>query len=116
MPLKKSEMEAHRAAYYALISQAHAAIQQGLVQKAIELASASWEYIDGMMQYERRYESKEFDSVEGIDIVLEYAPLIFDFHILEKMAELLKSQRRIDKNASDDLAAKLDSAKQSMLD
>jgi hypothetical protein len=55
MPLKKSEMEAHRAAYYALVSQARAALQSGLFDKAIEAASASWEYIDGMMQYERMF-------------------------------------------------------------
>ena len=115
MPLKKSEMEAHRAAYYALIS-ARAALQQGLYHKAIDEASASWEYIDGMMQYERRYESKEFESVEGIDIVLEFAPLVFGFQSLEKLDELLRSQRRIDKHSSDDLAARLDSARQSLRD
>jgi hypothetical protein len=114
MPMKKSEMEEHKAAYHLLVSGARSAIAQKDFSTAIGLATKSWKYVDGMMQFERKYEAKEFDSVEGIDIVLAYAPLVFDFESLNELGELLKSQRRIDKHASDDLAGKLDHAKGSM--
>src|SRR5262245_15059909 len=111
MVLKKAEMEFHRDEYYALIGSARQALQQGTHVKAIELAVSSWEYIDGMMQFERRYESKTFDSIEGIDIVLNFAPLLFDFEALDRLQLLLRTQRRIDKHASDDLADKLTQAR-----
>jgi hypothetical protein len=114
MALKKAEMESHQAEYHALISQTRLALQEGLYAKAVELASSSWDFIDGMMQYERKYEGKEFDSVEGIDIVLEFAPLLFNFQSLDKLELLLKSQRRIDKHASDDLADRLSKARTRM--
>lgn len=116
MPPTKSELEAHRFRYNALISQARAALDDGHYSKAVEIASTSWQYVDGMMQYERRYEEKEFENIEGVDIVLDYAPLLFKFEKLDELDTLLKSQRRIDKNASDDLAAKLADARSRMKD
>lgn len=116
MPPTKAELEAHRERYHAIISQARTALADGLYSKAVDLASSSWQYVDGMMQYERRYEDEEFDSIEAIDIVLQFAPLLFKSDRLEELASLLKSQRRIDKNASDDLAAKLADARTRMWD
>jgi hypothetical protein len=60
-----------------------------------------------MMQYERRYEEKEFQSVEGIDIVLTFAPILLRFDALDELATLLQSERGIDRKASDDLANRL---------
>ena len=37
-----------------------------------KLALSSWDYIDGMMQYERRYNGEEFASIQGIDVILKY--------------------------------------------
>jgi hypothetical protein len=111
MALKKAEMESHREQYHQHVAQARAAVEEGRFSDALKLAASSWGYVDGMMQYERKYEGKEFESVEGIDIVLEYAPLLLDFELLERLGELLKAQRRIDKIASDDLSERLDRAR-----
>ena len=109
--MTKAEMEYDRAEYYAWIAKARAAQQKYLFGEAIALAMSSWDHIDGMMQYERRYESRESFNIEGIEIVLQFAPLLFDFTRLEKLETFLKNQRRIAKNASDDLAAKISDAK-----
>ncbi|MBI3836686.1 MAG: hypothetical protein HY288_01965 [Planctomycetia bacterium] len=114
--MKKAEMEDHHRQYDALISQARDAEQGGMYQKAIKLALSSWQYIDGMMQYERKYADRESVDIEGIDIVLSYAPLLFDFVSLDKLESLLKSQRRIEKNASGDLAINLSKARTLMWD
>jgi hypothetical protein len=111
MAFKKTDMEFHRGQYYALVEKARTALDEGLYMEALELAVASWEHIDGMMQYERKYEGAAFETVEGIEIVLAHAPLLFDFQALSRLELLLKSQRRIDKHASDDLAAKLAEAR-----
>ena len=84
------------------------------ITPTMELASSSWDHIDGMMQYERKYEDRTFDSIEAIEIVLAYAPLLFDFQVLERLELLLRSQKRIDKHASDDLAGKLSTARATM--
>ncbi len=112
--MTKAEMENHRATYHALLSQARLALQEGHYDKAVKLASHSLDHVDGMMQYERKYEGREFDSIEAIDIVLRYAPLSFDYHVLDTLEILLKSQRRIDKHASDDLAGNLSDARKLM--
>jgi len=93
--MTKAEMEAHRAQYYELIAKARAARQDGRYREAVELAMSSWEYVDGMMQYERKYDDKKFSSIEGIDLVLEYAPILFDAESLDKLEFLLKKQRRL---------------------
>jgi len=76
MAMNKAEMESHRNDYYALMAQAWAAHHKGLYRKAVEWALSSWDHIDGMMQYERRYGKKEFESIEAIDMVLKYAPTV----------------------------------------
>ena len=116
MALKKVDMEYHRGQYHTLTASARAALQDGLYGKAVELAGSAWEHIDGMMQYERKYEDRTFDSIEAIEIVLSYAPLLFDFQVLERLELLLRNQRRIDKHASDDLAGKLSDARAVMWD
>ncbi|MHC4696999.1 MAG: hypothetical protein ACYTFA_09670 [Planctomycetota bacterium] len=98
------------------MSKAQAAHHEGLYRDAVEAALSSWEYIDGMMQYERRYEEKEFDGIKAIDMVLKYAPLVLDFHSLDKLESLLKNQRRIEKNTSESLAERLTQARALMWD
>jgi hypothetical protein len=107
MALKKGEMQLHKAAYYELIGQARIALQDGDFGTAIQLAMSSWNYISGMLQYERRYEQRTFQSTEAVDIVLTYAPVLLHLEALDRLAVLLKSERGIDRHASDDLAGRL---------
>lgn len=116
MAMTKAEMEADRAEYDALMARARLAIHQGLYREAVELAMSSWKHIDGMMQYKRKYEDKEFASIDAIDVVLQYAPLVFDCRSLEALESLLKDQRRIEKNTSEDLGDKLAQARALMWD
>ena len=62
------------------------------------------------MQYGRKYEQIEFQGIETIDIILTRAPLLLDSASLEQLEALLIEQKRIDKNASDDVAAELSRA------
>jgi hypothetical protein len=49
-------------------------------------------------------------------LVIEYGPLLFDIDSLDKLDLLLKTQRRIDKNTSDNLAEKSLAARESLRD
>lgn len=114
MAMRKADMEAHYSAYAALISEARAACRNGLYRKAIELALDSWEHIDGMMRYARKYEGKEFKTIDGLDIVLKYAPMLFDFRSMNRLEVLLGEQRCLEKNTSQDVAEMLAKARSSM--
>ena len=114
--MKKAEMEHHCREYRAWMSKAQSAHQEGLYREAVEAALSSWDYIDGMMQYERRYEDREFDGIKAIDMVLKYAPLLLDFRNFDKLEALLKNQRRIEKNTSESLGDRLTQARTLMWD
>ncbi|HEV2970555.1 MAG TPA: hypothetical protein VGY55_11345 [Pirellulales bacterium] len=114
MPMTKAEMEAHRVQYHLEIAKARAAEQAGLYREAIAAALASWDHIDGMMQFERKYEEGTFSNIDGLELVLRYAPLLFDFESLDKLETLLKIQRRIVKNSAGDLPERLGSARELM--
>ncbi len=111
MPMKKADMEEHREQYHELMAGANDAQREGLYRKAVDLALASWDHVDGMMQYERKYQDREFDNVKGIEVILKYAPLLLDFGSLERLEALLKSCRRIERNTSHSLADKLSEAR-----
>jgi hypothetical protein len=95
--MTKTEMEGHRAAYYRHLSDAKSSLQQNSFRDAMTSAILSCDHVDGMMQYERKYEGKETLNVESIDLVLKYAPVLFDVESLDKLELLLKDQRRIAK-------------------
>jgi hypothetical protein len=111
MAMKKADMEHHRAEYHARMDNAKFAERRGLFRETVQLALSAWPFIDGMMQYERRYESTDFKSIPAIDLILEYAPLLFDFQCLDDLENLLKDTKRIDRNTSDSLAARLADAR-----
>lgn len=114
--MTKAEMEHHHAQYHAHMASAREAQQRGLYRQAVEIAFRSWAHIDGMMQFERKYDSKDFASVTAIDLVLKYAPLLLDPVWLDKLDELLKDSRRIEKNTSESLADNLADARRRLSD
>lgn len=114
--MKKAEKEAHQAAYHSLMDKARSAEREGLYRTAVELALESWDHIDGMMQYEHKYEEREFDGISAINTVLKYAPLLLDYRSLDKLEALLKNCRRIEKNTSESLGDRHAKAKEMMWD
>lgn len=116
MALRKADMEAHHAEYHRLMNEALVAVRRGMYQEAVRLAVCSWDYVDGMMQYARKYEQLDFDSVTSIDLVLKYAPVLFDFEKLNLLDNLLRNQRRIERDTADDLGAMLAEARVLMWD
>lgn len=114
MAMKKTEMEADASSYHQEMYFAVTAQRQGLQREAVKHALLALPFIDGMMQYERKYKDKAFDSIESIDIVLKYAPLLFDLQSLNDLEALLTAKRTIDRHASADLARDVDQARQRM--
>ena len=107
MAMKKADMEAHYFAYVDYMKQVRHLERKGLFSKAMEKAFEAWELVDGMRQYARKYKEQEFNSVEAIEFVLKYAPMLFDFERLDCLEGMLKSCKRIEKNTSVNLAKRL---------
>lgn len=113
--MAKAELQADQAAYDGHMARARAAEAAGRHADAILHAMEAWPHLDGMMKFERRWEEREFQSVACIDLVLRYAPLLFHFESLETLASMLKSQKSIDRNATDDLADRVSAAMSQLL-
>ncbi len=98
MAKKKAEMEIEYNLYEACMHDAKELSNQGLYAAALKKSMEALEYIDGMMQYARKYKEKEFHSIEAIDNVIKYAPLLFDQNSLDQLEQRLKFCKRIEKN------------------
>jgi hypothetical protein len=117
MARTKTELEADFTQYRAIMDQVRSACHASDYQRAVELAISAWGSIDGMVQYERRYcNRKDHSTIESIDCVLRYAPLLFDFESLDKFAAFLKSRRTIGQNSAADFAQRLADARSLMED
>jgi hypothetical protein len=66
-----------------------------------------------MLPYASRYEDREFSSISAIDLVLKYAPLLLDLRALDAVEQLLDDCRRIHRKSSEDLPAKVVTARES---
>lgn len=109
-------MEFDKRTYHARLAAARTAFHSGLFQQAVELAVSSLAHVDGMMQYERKYENRESFTIEAIGMVLQIAPLLLDSVSLDQLEEVLKNQRRIAKYSSDDLSSQLRDANALLMD
>jgi hypothetical protein len=114
--MKKAEIEEHRARYEALMAEARSAERDGLYRRVIELTLSSLGSVDGMMQYERRYEGAELSSIEAVDLILKYAPLLLDADSLKQVEALLRDSRRVERHTSESLADMLSQARALMWD
>lgn len=104
-------MEAHHATYAVLIAAAQRAIDQGLIREAISKAIESWEHIDGMIQFVRKYSKQEIEDIEGIDFVIKFAPLLLDAPSLNKLEVFLDENRRIKRHSAGRVSDQLASAR-----
>lgn len=117
MAKTKTDLELDDARHREQMTAARDALERNAFLEAIQLAVSALPHVDGMMQYDRRWGSKsDFTSIDSITIILRYAPLVFDVESLDTLDALLKSQRRIDKNAAADLAADHQTAMATMWD
>jgi len=117
MAKTKAELEFDATRFRHAVSLMRKTHQSGEVLAAIKVAVEACEYADGMMQFEKRFEKRlERKSVETIDYIFRFAPLVFDRASLERVGALLKEQKRIDKVATDDLASDLQQAFELMWD
>lgn len=112
--MTKAEMQEHQTEFDALAEKARTALQAKRFDQALQAAVASLKHIDGMMQFEKKYEFRTFASVETIDLILNYAPLVFDTDCLDQLGYLFKSQKRVDRDATDDLGQRLAQARASV--
>lgn len=111
MAKKKAELEHDASRYYSTLAEMRHKHAQREFAQAVSLAAVAWEFVDGMMQYERKFEDRnERRDLECVNYVLRYAPLIFDLGTLTTLSKLLQTQKRVDKNTTADLAADLNAA------
>lgn len=110
--MNKAEMEEHWRRYLSLVEQAQSAEKQRSFVRVIELARASWDHIDGMLRHQRNNPAFGVRNLDGIELVLRYAPLVFDEGMLNQAEEFLKSKRRVAKESPVDLVAAIESARE----
>jgi hypothetical protein len=116
MAMKKAELETHDAEYRDRLSKAKHAESAGQYNEALKAAVSAWEHVDGMMQFQSKYEEEKVDSVAAIDLVLKYAPLLLDFRKLDALEQFLSICRRIEKNTTAGPREKLSEARSKMWD
>jgi len=114
MGTSKQELASAYGQYSARMERAGDALKKGLYRQAVRDALEAWPFIDGMMQYGRRYNQQEFQTIAAIDLVLEYVPWLLDFRQLDRLAALLKECRRIERNTDTDFSEKLAEARERM--
>lgn len=105
--MAKADLIAAQSKYDSLVRDSRNAERDGEYGIAIERAKSAWPHVVDMMKYEKRYEAAEFKSLPCIDTVLRLAPPLLDIDSLDELASLLKANRSIDRDASDDLAARV---------
>ena len=108
MAKTKLQLERDHRLFHGAICKMQRAEEIGDIPGAVSAAVDSWRYLDGMLQYERRYLSRaEFATIESIDFALNFAPLVFDVKSLNTLESHLKSTRRIEKCTTENLSDSL---------
>lgn len=114
MAKKMAELKNAQSAYRRHLQEAMDLRARGDIPQAIKAAKEAWPYINEMMQFEQKSEDREFESVEALDLVLQYAPAIFDKESLDELETLLNDQRRIKRNTKADWVYSLSKARKLM--
>jgi hypothetical protein len=82
---------------------ANQAFEAGSYWQGLEFVGSALEYVDGMMQHAVKYDSASFSNVPAIEAILKFAPLLLDTNLLDRLQILLREQRRIKRNISEDI-------------
>lgn len=110
--MKKAEQETHHREYTRLLELATNAERNGLYQLGVSRALEAWPHIDGMLRYERKYGAGEPESVDAIELVLRHSPELLDYRTLDRLAELLQENKRIERYTNESLCEKLADARE----
>ena len=98
--MNKAEMESSASQHDLHMSEARSAESRGFHEKALKSAILACNCLDGMMQYRQKYEGMgSFRKIASIDMVLRWAPAIFDMNSVEVLRGILRERRRIEKKA-----------------
>lgn len=101
----KGDLAQARTAYVGEATAAAVALANGRYKDALRLALGTLDDVDAMIQYRAKYEKTEVTSVETIDLILRYAPLLLDTAAIDELASVLKRYKRIDRVIPADLAS-----------
>ena len=96
-------MEEHWRQYATFMKQSHDAEKQVDFSHVVRHAEASWEHIDGMLRHANQHDGQSENELDGIALVLRYAPVLFDYEVLGRLEQFLAGKRRITKSSSSDL-------------
>jgi hypothetical protein len=111
MAKTKAELAADVEHYHRGVSAMRKAHNEERYLDAIRIALDTTQFADGMIQFERRFEKRtDREDVEILHYIFRYAPLLFDLASLTSIKQLLKAQKRIDKNTAADFAQEVDNA------
>lgn len=109
--MKKSEMEYANASHGQLVSIADAAFRAGDLRKAAANAVDALRHAEGMMRYARKYDDESFETVRCVELLLQLGPLLLDSALLDKVEQLLKATRYVEKNTGENLGDLLSEAR-----
>lgn len=114
--MTKAEMQSHAEAYEECYRHAVRAKEAGDFEGVMDRAVMALPHVDGMMRYFEKVADAEFESVGAIDLILKYGPVLFAVDALAEVEAVLKAKKRIDREASADLAALTQAARVRMMD
>lgn len=77
-----------------LLAEAHKAEVRHDYGIAVERAERTWQHLDGALRY-LKADGRNMPKVFGIEIVLQYAPLLFDAGALVRLEDFCIEKRRI---------------------
>lgn len=102
--MNRDELENHRANYHARVLLAKDAEREANFIDAVHHAKSAWKFIEGMIDYELKYQEQTVENVDAIELVLQYAPVVFDLSSLTELDAFLKEHPRIARHTRNDFA------------
>ncbi len=88
-------MQEHHAHYLSRMADANEKRRLGFYRDAIRLSKSAWDDIDGMLQFDKKYNERQHTEVSAIDMVLWCAPPLLDFASLIAVNTKLDDCKRI---------------------
>lgn len=110
---KKAELEFANTLYFDALSRSRTLVDAADLPAAIQAAQAGWTHITQMLQYTRSI-GGETTSIELIELVIRYAPVVFDRAAIDAAAHLLRTQKSILKNDSSGLPERIAAAREQL--